>query len=1201
MSIPVPVIDNRKYEDIIEEAKKFADIYFPEWDRENDENGMAMVKLFGHLMELVINRLNRSPEKNMLAFLDLIGAQLLPPRASQALLQFNLAEGATNNGTVSKGTPVSAPANDVHDELIFETSEDLVVTPVNIDCCYNIDPFKDQYDLHSDIITGSEIGKFEVFKSYTPFNHILFLGDSTVFGFQEDGLITVEFEFESGNIAKLDAVTPDLYHYLCDLEYSTGNGEWQSLFTGDIFKSIAIDEAAKKATIQFEKPADINEATIHEIDNFWLRLKIKDNFIFLESTHLKDVTNDNFSLLPIIKDIQGKIEIEQLEDSEPVKILPDQCYNNYSLIEPLDNFYPLSSVPTEQEIFYIGCSEIFSKQNSEVKIYINLDPNHIGQERSDKTEDITLAWEYWDGNSWSRIENSSENVDHPENLNLAYTMTTASGELTFRCPEVKEKEVNGSKNYWVRMRIIAGDYGLPPYFKPIYDSGTGDIDHYEWETPNPPKVRDIKMSYRFVSDFKQIEAVVTENNREFETIQLGSISTFTPYIRNNEDENTIYFGFDLPFSANSVNMFLKISQESALDTEDLGGLDAIVGSLSRNIKWEYSTAEGWNTLDVVDGTNNLTQRGIIQFIGPEGFTLKEVLDASKYWIRLRLTDGADLPSPKLEGLFLNTVYAENVETINDEIIGSSTGKPDQSFTLLKQPVLKGQQIWVRESDIPSDEELTAITNDEGQNAVEIIRDSEGTIEEIWIRWHEVDNFLNSSNKSRHYTFNGVKGTVTFSDGVYGYIPPEGINNIKCSEYKIGGGSAGNIKANEIIEFKKSVPYIDSVNNIEPAEGGVDLETVDEIKDRGPQVLKNRDRAVSCEDYEWLIKQEFRNIAKVKCQTAIIDNSGTVDITILPDVEGVKPYPSQAVISQISDYINEKSLFTLDTDTQSQLYVHGPGYLQVSVAADIVPIKIEEAGVIKDRVISSLNQYIHPLTGGDNNSGWELGDDIHLSEINRIIQSTDGVDYVNNVRLQSSMEMNELVFASTLPITDTFHENSVITYKNGTVQYLLCEAITTDTDNIVIKGFKEDDTIVLEYEHPTEGTLQSKKLRITSISFNEIKDDVSQEYKTTLYFEPFQLDYNFPADDTVIKTTDEDIKSVIKDSITKNNVLSSIEIENIKLSESDLITIQDIKSDYNITSIQVSAVTRNEFKQIFVEPNYLIYSGVHTITPKIDTL
>jgi len=1201
MSVSVPLIDNRKFEDIIEEAKKFADIYFSQWEKENDENGMAMVKLFGHLMEIVINRLNRSSEKNMLTFLDLIGAQLLPPRASQTLLQFNLAEGATNNGNVPKGIPVSAPANENHEELIFETNDVLVVTPVKVDTCFTIDPFRDQYDIHSDVITGSESGKFEVFKSYTPFNHTMYLGDSSILGFQEDGLITIEFEFDAGNIAKLDAETPDLYHYISDLEYSIGNGEWISLFNGNNFKSIDVNETTKKATIEFQKPVDINEDTINEIDNFWLRLNIKDDYIFLESPHLKEVNSDDFSVLPTIKNIQGKIQIEQLEDSQPLKILPDKCYNNYSLIEPMDNFYPFSASPTEQEILYIGSSEIFSKKNSEVKIYINLDPNFIGKERSDKTEDLELAWEYWNGKNWAKIENSPENIAHPENLDLTYKMEAIAGELTFRCPDIKEKEINGSKNHWIRIRIIAGDYGLPAYFKPIYDSETDAIDHYEWETPNPPKIREINMSYLFVSDFKQIETVITENNNKYEAHQLSNNTIFSPYKRNTEDDNTIFFGFDSLFSVNSVNMFLKISQESALDTENLNNLDAIVGSIGRNIKWEYSTTDGWGTLDVIDGTNNLTQRGIVQFIGPDDFASKEILETNKYWIRLRLTDGIELPSPKLEGLYLNTIYAENVETITDEIMGSSNGKPNQSFNLLKQPVLKGQKVWVREVDVPSDDEIEVITKNEGEDAVEIIKDTEGTITEIWILWHQVDNFLNSGNKSRHYILNSVKGIVSFGDGVYGLIPPEEINNIKCSEYKIGGGSEGNIPANEIVEFKKSVPYIDSVNNIEPSEGGVDFETIDEIKDRGPQILRNRDRAVTCEDYEWLIKQEFRNIAKVRCQNAINNNNGAIDITILPDVEGVKPYPSQAVISQITDYLSEKSLLTINTENQSLLYIHGPGYLQVLVSADIVPEKIEEAGVVKDRVISNLNLFIHPLTGGDNNNGWELGDDVHLSEINRIIQSTEGVDYVNNVRLQSSMEMNELTFNSTLSVTGKFHENSVVSYKNGKVKYLLCEEITNDVDSIVIKGFKEDDTIILEYNKSEDELIQSKKLRITSLSFNEIKDDESNEYKTILYFEPFHLDSDFPADDTVIKTTDESIFSVIKNPITKNSTVTSIEIENIKLSESDHITIEDTQSDNSINDAVVSAVSRNDFKQIYIEPNYLIYSGVHSITPQIDSL
>ncbi|WP_421658674.1 hypothetical protein [Leptothermofonsia sp. ETS-13] len=56
--------------------------------------GWALIRIFSHLAMMVRDRLNQVSDKNFLAFLDLIGTQILPPQPARVPLTFYLAEGS---------------------------------------------------------------------------------------------------------------------------------------------------------------------------------------------------------------------------------------------------------------------------------------------------------------------------------------------------------------------------------------------------------------------------------------------------------------------------------------------------------------------------------------------------------------------------------------------------------------------------------------------------------------------------------------------------------------------------------------------------------------------------------------------------------------------------------------------------------------------------------------------------------------------------------------------------------------------------------------------------------------------------------------------------------------------------------------------------------------------------------------------------
>src|SRR5204863_8570690 len=70
--IPAPKLDDRTYADIVAEALRLIPRYCPEWTNHNPSDpGITVLELASWMTELILYRLNRVPEKNYLAFLDL--------------------------------------------------------------------------------------------------------------------------------------------------------------------------------------------------------------------------------------------------------------------------------------------------------------------------------------------------------------------------------------------------------------------------------------------------------------------------------------------------------------------------------------------------------------------------------------------------------------------------------------------------------------------------------------------------------------------------------------------------------------------------------------------------------------------------------------------------------------------------------------------------------------------------------------------------------------------------------------------------------------------------------------------------------------------------------------------------------------------------------------------------------------------------
>ncbi|HVO84769.1 MAG TPA: putative baseplate assembly protein [Syntrophobacteria bacterium] len=968
----LPLIDSRTGEEIVTQGKALATEYTPDWIPREGDRGLAMLSLFGRLMEIVISRLNRVPEKSFLAFLDTAGVSLLPPKAALAPVRFVAVEGAPDDGVAPAGTQIATAPPPGQEAATFETEKDLVVHRALLQHLYTLDPADDTYDDHGDVLSANEKNQSLAFQPFvgTPLiPHRLYIGQDTLFQINHPTTVTLEF-----TLSAWDAAFESFFRN--KLLWKTWDGGEEKEITPPA-SAVSANATAATITVTFDsslvtKVAQKQVAAEKEVHSW----------IWAETA--QDLSSTEAAMQ--VKSIGVR--------TEAADIPAEAAFFNSLPLDLTRELYPFGDRPKLYDTFFFAVPEVFVRAGSTVTIIPQFT---VGV--STASGGATLTWDFWDGTVWGQLgasnslTASSAGTYAFSDTTMAFTQTvTATGtpaKIEFTCPQMALVEVNGKKNYWLRVRITGGNYGEEAKMeltaagaaKPPADRRLSDWT-YTGASYQPPIIASLRVSYRYGSG-QQPTTLRTENDFTIASPTVGFV--FSPFVTPGETQPALYFGFDRAFASRPVSLFVAV-EESTFTTPP-----AVV--------WEYTDGTAWKNLGVQDGTANLTESGTVEFIGPSDASAGDRfgVPAPRFWIRARLETG-DKHKIALHGAYLNTTWTRNCTTVRNEPLGSSTETPNAEFTLSRFPVLEGLKIEVREPDRPNEEELGVLRDEEGEDVLQPADQGQASSREYWVRWHRVDDFRFSEKTSRHFTIDWSTGRIRFGDGKKGMIPPAGRDNIRAAWYQSGGGAKGTAARNAITVLKRSIPFVEKAFNVDQAGGGSDAETAASVMVRGPQTIKNRDRAVTWEDYEWLAKEASLQVARATCLPAKTkDEAGTVRLIIVPLSDELQPLPSQGLIRQVKDYLNTR-MRRIGT---ANLSVIGPKYVEVSVQATVFPEKLEEADLVRRRVRENLTAFFHPLSGGPDRTGWEFGRDVYVSEVCKVIEDTEGVHHGEDVALSSA--------------------------------------------------------------------------------------------------------------------------------------------------------------------------------------------------------
>ena len=86
LRLPEIQLDDRRFQDLVSEARLKINRACPEWTEHNvSDPGITLIELFAWMTEMTIYRLNRVPDKLHVALLDLLGIQLDGPDAARTV------------------------------------------------------------------------------------------------------------------------------------------------------------------------------------------------------------------------------------------------------------------------------------------------------------------------------------------------------------------------------------------------------------------------------------------------------------------------------------------------------------------------------------------------------------------------------------------------------------------------------------------------------------------------------------------------------------------------------------------------------------------------------------------------------------------------------------------------------------------------------------------------------------------------------------------------------------------------------------------------------------------------------------------------------------------------------------------------------------------------------------------------------------
>src|ERR1700752_4582283 len=135
MVLPAPNLDDRRFQNLVDESKRLVQRRCPEWTDHNvSDPGIHLIETFAYMTDQLLYRLNRVPDRNYIKFLELIGVRLFPPVAARAPVTFWLSASQPDTVCIPADTRVATVRTETEKAIEFSNVVDLPIITCSLEC-----------------------------------------------------------------------------------------------------------------------------------------------------------------------------------------------------------------------------------------------------------------------------------------------------------------------------------------------------------------------------------------------------------------------------------------------------------------------------------------------------------------------------------------------------------------------------------------------------------------------------------------------------------------------------------------------------------------------------------------------------------------------------------------------------------------------------------------------------------------------------------------------------------------------------------------------------------------------------------------------------------------------------------------------------------------------------------------------------------
>lgn len=943
-------LDDRKKEDILKEIKELAGSYVPEWrleEKDREDPGAALVEIFSEMYEGMIDRLNDVPERFYYEYLNLLGVENSRPEAAEGLVQFNISDSVDDTVRVPENSLLYiAPEDDDDESVVYETCQSIDASSNAVKAAYYVNSVEgliEKLDFNS-VENFFMSGNHENLQ-----RHFFSISQNDIFNLSGKAEIALRI------IAETDYLRNEVSSHLTDKEhvrwfYMTEDGEKN------------IDDISKRT------------------ENIILKKNTDDRIIADEDGNYK-----------IFCELNGKWEDFFLDGirvsgSAVGAIHADELFYGEFPITRKKGGYCFGHAPAPYEEFYIKSDTAFNKKGSEVLVEFDMDIiSYIGYDDSvpqyvygdmiiDKNsavaleaEDVyvsELVWEYYNGSGWNYIETKG-------NQNPFSGKNDGALAIRFIIPEdIESTDVNSREGYYIRARVVSVE--------------NANSTRPRWLLPF---VKDVNIKWSCIEE-RVPEKFEMQNNAEKKTVT-GWDGKSAVRLDIFSDIELLHPAVYICFEKKLMGMPFSVM----FDLEN----NAI---LQEQVRYEVWTGKRFETVHVIDDTDNLEHSGPVYFYFNAETAEGDFFGENGYWLRVSAGQKPIRSKkfcPRVRGISVNVSRVVQRQHAEEEIFSNDEYIKNKKLKLLNAPVLD-LEVWVNETDGIKTEIIKKLEKEYPDRIRE--EDDEDGVTNYWIKWKRIRESDSASENDRVYTVDPYNAEIRFGDGKYGMIVPEGFENIRVN-YTYGGGIRGNADVGRLESFLIPVARVESVRNISSLSGGMGQGSMERVLKYGKYRISHQNRAVSVEDFDNIIYENFGSIAHVKTFDGMNADGepekGHVTV-VISGMSGGSERTDKELCSKVKRFLNEHADCTLIS--AGNLEVRTASNIEIYADITVTIINPDEAASTQEKIKGTIKKLIEEKWAQR-----EIGNQIKLSEVYKALKEIRNIKTVKKIIFEGSWYEN----------------------------------------------------------------------------------------------------------------------------------------------------------------------------------------------------